>query len=117
MKVKLLFSVLLLAACAEPETWESDCRSKYSDQVAIEMCVSNARSDYKDRMTNVSAALSRMSTGPQSMGAETGLQYRPAPGSASALTIGAAQLCPMQYGYSVLRGSTVSGMNRICVYK
>ena len=77
----------------------------------------NAHEDYKDRMANVSAALSRMSTGPQRIGAENELQSSPAPGSASALTIGATQLCPMRYGYSMPRGSTVSGTNRICVYK
>lgn len=112
MQFRWLIALVPLVACVDPETDYSDCRSRYSDEVAIEMCASNARATRSERMARVSESLSRLSNGPQ-----TSAQYEPALGGSSALTVRATQLCPMRYGYGFLSTSTVSGMNRICFYK
>jgi hypothetical protein len=112
MQFRWLIPLVPLVACVDPETDFAECSSRYSDEVAIEMCVSNTRADRSERMARVSESLSRLSTGPQ-----TSAQYGPALGGTSALTVRASQLCPMRYGYAFLSTSTVSGMNRICFYK
>lgn len=58
MKQMSILGFLFMAACADPKAWEDECRLKYSDEVAVEMCVSNERAGYSQRMNNLSQAMS-----------------------------------------------------------
>jgi hypothetical protein len=76
MKSRILLGFLLLAACANPSAWEDECRSKYTNEIAIEMCVSNARADYRQSMDNLSQSLSGMTLQGQQQGGYAAPQSR-----------------------------------------
>lgn len=96
MKQFTLLSFLIIAACADPDAWEDECRSKYSDEVAIEMCVSNERAGYSQRMSNLSQAMSGMT-----------LQGQQQSGFAPPQNIGLMR---------TLRGQWVQNGRRMCRY-
>lgn len=60
MKKFSLVTFFILAACADPAAWENECRSKFSNEAQVSMCVSNAKVEYSQRMENISQALSGM---------------------------------------------------------
>jgi len=76
-------------------------------------CMQTEKANHAAALDNAAEALQSMSySEPQNSGG-----YSPSLGGSSALTVAATQLCPMQYGAGFLKDSTVSGMNRICIYR